>query len=136
MNKSEILEFCNANRVAYLATLEDGAPRVRAMGIYRIGEDGIIIQTFKFKDVYKQMSASPDVELDFHSMKDGMQVRIRGKVKPLDDIELKKQVLEERPNLKKFVSSPEDVGLFLLKNGVAHVWTMATNADPKVFIDL
>jgi uncharacterized pyridoxamine 5'-phosphate oxidase family protein len=137
MNKSEILAFCKANGPCWLATLEDGEPRVRAMGIYKIEESGIIIQTQKGKDIYNQLYKNPPVELCFNNLKEGIQVRIRGKVKPIEDVAAKKQCLEvDRPFLKKFVSKPEDVGLFLLKNGTAHVWSMATNMQPKTFVQL
>jgi pyridoxamine 5'-phosphate oxidase len=136
MNKAEILAFCKANNPAWLATLENGEPRVRAMGIYKIEESGIIIQTQKGKDVYDQLYKSPDVELCFYNQKEGTQIRIRGKVTPIEDVTVKAQAIVDRPFLQKFTKGPQDVGLFLLKNGKAHVWNMTTNMQPKTFVQL
>jgi uncharacterized pyridoxamine 5'-phosphate oxidase family protein len=55
LDKKEVLEFLNANRTSYLATVEGGAPRVRAIGIVKADDDGILIQTWKSKDISKQL---------------------------------------------------------------------------------
>ena len=99
MNKSEILEFLNANTACFLATVEGDKPHVRAMGMFRADENGIIIETGTFKDVYKQMVANPNVELCFYNAKDGIQVRVSGAVEAVDDIELKKEIVAQRPFL-------------------------------------
>ena len=80
MNKTEILEFLNANPTCYLATVEGDKPHVRAMGLFRADENGIIIETGTFKDVYKQMVANPNVELCVFSAKDDIQIRVSGAV--------------------------------------------------------
>ena len=46
MTKEEILELIKANPTAYMATVEGNQPRVRAMGIPKADENGIIIQTY------------------------------------------------------------------------------------------
>lgn len=136
MDKNEVLEFLRANPACHLATIEDNAPRVRAIGIYKVKEDGIYIQTFKSKDMYKQMISNPQVELCFNNFDDGLQVRVRGSVEPVEDEQSKKQAMEDRPFLKQFVDQGEEVAIFRLQNGLAHTWTMATNFDPKSFIQL
>ncbi len=106
------------------------------MGIYKIEETGFIIQTEKGKDVYDQLYQNPDVELCFNNLKEGIQVRVRGKVTPIEDISAKAQVLVDRPMLQKYTTGPQDVGMFLLKNGKATVWTMAVNLEPKTWVQL
>ena len=59
MDKKEILEFLNANRTSYFATIERGAPRVRAIGIVKADDDGILIQTWKSKELSKQLEVVP-----------------------------------------------------------------------------
>ena len=137
MTKDEIFAFMNANKDAYLATLEDGQPRVRGMGIIRADENGIIIQTSTYKDVYKQLSANPNVELCFHNPKQGIQVRVSGTVKAVDDTNLKDEIIALRQFLKPQVEKGgyEAIGVFRLK-GKAHVWTMKTNFDPKTYIQI
>ena len=138
MNKAEILAFMNETHHCYLATVEGNRPRVRAMALFRADEDGIIIQTNNYKDVYKQISANPNVELCFHNDKRGMQVRVSGTFELLDDLEKKKEAVAERPILKKAVEKAgyEAIVLYILKKGVAYAWTPATNFDPKNYIQL
>lgn len=137
MNKSEILAFLNANPTCYLATVEGNKPRVRAMGMVKAEENGIIIETGTFKDVYKQMLANPNVELCFFNAKDGIQIRVSGAVEPVDDIELKKEIVVQRPFLKQRVEEGgyEAMGVFRLK-GVAYVWTFQTGFGPKTYVQL
>jgi len=137
MNKSEILAFLNANPTCYLATVEGNKPRVRAMGMVKADENGIIIETGTFKDVYKQMSANPNVELCFFNAKDGVQVRVSGAVEPVDDVKLKDEIIVKRPFLKQRVAEGgyEAMGVFRLK-GVAYVWSFATNLEPKTYVQL
>jgi pyridoxamine 5'-phosphate oxidase len=137
VNKAEILKFLNANPTCYLATVEGDRPHVRAMGMFRADENGIIIETGTFKDVYKQMVANPNVELCFFNAKDGIQIRVSGAVEPLDDIELKKEIVAQRPFLKERVAKGgyEAMGVFRLK-GQAYVWSFQNVAEPKKYVPL
>jgi len=138
MNKAEILAFLNANPDCHLATVEGNKPHVRGMGIYRADENGIIFQTENIKDLYKQLSENPNVELCFNNYKDGIQVRVSGTVEPVGDMELKKEIIAKRPFLKPMVEKEgyEVVAVYRLKKGIAHVWTFATNLAPKTYIQL
>ncbi len=137
MNKGEILAFLNANPTCYLATVEGNQPRVRAMGMVKADENGIIIETGTFKDVYKQMSANPNVELCFFNAKDGIQVRVSGAVEPVDDVKLKDEIIAQRPFLKQRVEEGgyEAMGVFRLK-GAAYVWSFQTGSEPKTYVQL
>lgn len=70
------------------------------MMLYRADENGVIFCTGREKDVNKQLSANPAVELCFYNAEQGRQVRIEGTVEMLDDLELKKQVVEAFSFLK------------------------------------
>lgn len=137
MNKSEILAFLNANRDCFLATVEGDKPHVRAIGMVKADEDGIILEIGTFKDVYKQMVANPNVELCFYNAKDGIQIRVSGAVEPVDDVKLKDEIIAQRPFLKERVAKGgyEAMGVFRLK-GVAYVWSFATNLEPKKYVQL
>ena len=136
MTKDEIIEFINANKTAYFATVDDGKPRVRAMGMYKADETGIYFQSWTMKDVHKQLVKNPEVELCYNGK--GAQVRISGQMEIIDDLEKKKEVVEQRPFMKPTVEEHgyDVVALYRLKNAKAHVWTMDTNFDPKNYIDL
>jgi uncharacterized pyridoxamine 5'-phosphate oxidase family protein len=69
----DFLKKCN---VYYLATIEDGKPRVRPFGTYHIYDGKLYIQTGKSKDVSKQMTANPQVELCAFDGEKGEWLRI------------------------------------------------------------
>jgi len=138
MNKTEILAFLNANPTCYLATVEGDKPHVRAMGMVKADdENGVIIETGTFKDVYKQMVANPNVEICFFNAKDGIQIRVSGAVELVDDIELKKEIVVQRPFLKERVAEGgyEAMGVFQLK-GQAYAWSFQTGSEPKKYVPL
>jgi pyridoxamine 5'-phosphate oxidase len=137
MNKEQILKFLNENPFFSLATIEGATPHVRMLMLHKADESGIYFMVGKFKDVYRQLSLNPSAELCFH--KDNFQVRIGGVVEKLDkDPDLKKEILEARPFLKRWI---DQVGLkymavFRLKNGIATTWSLETESQPKSFIQL
>jgi pyridoxamine 5'-phosphate oxidase len=137
VNKAEILAFLNANPTCHLATVEGNKPHVRAIGIVKADENGIIIETGTFKDVYKQLSANPNVELCFNDYQQGIQVRVSGAVEPVDDVGLKDEIIAQRPFLKQRVEEGgyEAMAVYRLK-GMAYVWTFANNLAPKTYVQL
>jgi len=138
MNKAEIIAFLNANPACHLATVEGNKPHVRGMGIFRADENGIILQTSKVKDLYKQLSENANVELCFNNYEGGIQVRVSGTVEPVDDLELKKEIIAKRQFLKPLVEKEgyEVIAVYRVKKGMATVWTPATNLAPKTYIEL
>ena len=136
MDKKDVLEFLNANRTSYLATVEGSVPRVRAIGIVKADEEGILIQTWKSKDLGKQLDQNANVELCFTDFEKRVQIRVRGKVIPVKDAATKQLVLKERPYFQKLVDGGQEMAIYRLKNGMAHVWTMQVNFEPKTFISL
>jgi pyridoxamine 5'-phosphate oxidase len=136
MDKQEVLEFLNANRTSHLATIEGGAPRVRAIGIVKADDEGILFQTWKSKDLSKQLAQNPEVEFCFNNYEKRVQIRVRGKVTPVEDIATKQMVLKERPQYQRFVDAGQEMAIYRLKNGMAHIWTAQNNFEPKIFISL
>lgn len=138
MTKEEVLEFATKNPVFSLATTDGDKPRVRMMMLCWANEDGLIFTTGRDKDVCKQLSANPTIETCFYSADEGRQVRIEGAVELLDDLEMKKQIVEKFPFLKPWVESQgyEVMMTYSLKNGRATTWTMETNLEPKQYIQL
>ncbi len=138
MTKEEVLEFATKNPVFSLATTDGDKPRVRMMMLCWANEDGIIFSTGRDKDVNRQLQANPTIEMCFYNAEQGRQVRIEGSVELLDDLELKKQIVEKFTFLKPWVESQgyEVMMTYGLKNGRATTWTMETNLEPKQYIDL
>ena len=138
MTKAEILEFVKKNPVFSLATIDGNQPRVRLIMLYRADENDIIFVTGKQKDLHKQLQANPAVEMCFYNHEKGRQVRIEGTVKMLDDLELKKQVVEDFSFLKPWVESQgyEILICYCLQNGKASTSTMETNFEQKQYAQL
>lgn len=140
MNKKEILEFLNANPIFHLATVEGEIPHVRGMLLYRADEHGIVFNTGKIKDLHHQLMENPKVEMCFTNgiFENLIQVRVAGRVEPIDDLELKKEIVRKREFLKPWIDKVgyEQLAVYSLKHGVATVWTMATNVEPKQFVEL
>lgn len=136
MNKTEILEFLNANPICYLATSENNRPHVRALGMIRADEQGLLFQTVAGKDLPKQLLKNPEVEISFYSRETNVQVRVQGKAALVDDSDLKKEIVEKRPFLKPWIEKNgiEGILVFRVVECQALVWTMATNFAPKEYV--
>ena len=140
MNKSQIFKLMMENPVFHLATLDGDQPRVRGMLLYRADKNGIIFHTGYKKDVFEQLMKNPKVELCFWNMSEGIQVRVTGTVEKIDDPKLQEEIFAH-PS-RKFLQVWKDQGvegmlqLFILKNGIATPWTMATNFSEKQYIKL
>jgi len=137
MDKKEILEFITKNPVCFLATAEGKKPHVRAMGTYRADENGIIFAMQSDKDVYKQLVKNLEIEGCYWA--NNIQVRIAGKLQPITDMALKKEIVEKRPFYKPGVEKQglDYVGAFILKGGKVTVLDMkAPPGAVKVWQDL
>ena len=138
MNKSEILAFINAHPAFQLATAEGDIPHVRSLLLYRADENGIVFMTDKNKDLYKQISQNPKVELCFADSDKMVQIRVSGTLEALEDLELKKEIIATREFLKERAEKG-GYGLFAvyrLARGSTLVWTFGADEVPKSYIEL
>lgn len=134
MNKKEILSFITENNIGWLATIDGEAARVRGMDTFRADENGLIFYTDKSKNVCKQMLKNPEIEVCYFAK--GIQVRVRGKAEPAEDIELKKEIVSKRPFYGEMSEADyKQMAVFRLK-GKATTWTMQDGDNPAKFIDL
>ncbi len=134
MDKKEILAFITENPMSYLATVDGNKARVRGMETFRADEQGLIFYTSKMKNVFKQIAKNPEVEVCYFA-KD-VQVRVRGKMEILEDLTLKKEIVDKRPFLKPMYEiSYEGLAVMRLK-GKATTWSMQDMTAPTTFIDL
>jgi pyridoxamine 5'-phosphate oxidase len=137
MTKKEIFQFLNENPSFSLATSDGNLPHVRMLMLHKADETGIYFMTGKFKDVYRQLSVNPHVELCF--FKGNTEVRVSGQAENLDkDMELKKEILEARPFIAPWI---EQYGLkymavYRVRCGTATTWTLENELRPKTFIQL
>ena len=138
MIKEDVLEFATKNPVCSLATVDGHVPRVRMIMLYQADENGIIFVTGRQKALHAQLQANPSVEMCFYNAEEGRQVRIEGTSEMLDDLELKKKVIEKFTFLKPWVESQgyEVMVCYRLKEAKATTWTMETNFESKTYIEL
>ncbi|MFH1562732.1 MAG: pyridoxamine 5'-phosphate oxidase family protein [Nitrospirota bacterium] len=136
MERKEILAFMNANPAMHLATVEGNKPHVRGMLMYKADETGVIFHTGKMKDLHKQLTENPQVEMCFNN--GNIQIRVSGTVELVENIELKKEIVQKREFLKPWVEQAgyELLAIYRMNKGVATVWTMETNFAPKEFFEL
>jgi uncharacterized pyridoxamine 5'-phosphate oxidase family protein len=90
------------------------------------------------RDIYGQLQANRKVEACFWQPGEasGTMMRVAGEVEFVNDLNLKKKAIEDRPNLKEQGMTFDDPRLiiFRIAKGEAYFWTMKTNFEPKKFI--
>jgi len=124
----DCVKFANEAKTAYLATVEGDQPRVRPMGMYMADKTGFYFHTETVKNIAKQLKANNKVELLFYVPPRTM--RVTGKIKFLNDVELGARILKDRPFLKNLgIKGPDDplFMIFQVYTGEAFFWTMADN---------
>lgn len=135
MDFKDCIKFANDAKICYLATDDHGQPRVRAMGLFLADDTGFYLQTGAMKDLYGQLKANPRVEMCFFIPGDqaGKMMRVQGKIEFVNDEDLKKKAINDRPFLKAYGLTAEspDLIIFRLAKGEAYYWTMQDNLKPK-----
>ena len=138
MTKEEIFEYITKNPMFSLATVENNKPHVRYMMLFRADDNGVIFMTTALKDLYKQLQANPAIEMCFGKADELFQIRISGSVEEMDDLGLKKEIVEQLPFLKPLVEEKgyEVIITFRVKEPKALCWSMESNFEPKKYIEL
>lgn len=110
----EVAEFLQKCRVFYVATVEDGQPRVRPFGAHIYQDGKLYFMTSSNKSVYKQLVENPRLEIC--SYVDGEWIRLSGEAEFLDDAVLKKEFLAKSPErARMFYKMPRIAQKALLK---------------------
>ena len=124
----EIYEFLKACGDYFLATCDDGQPRVRPFGTVNIYNGRLYIQTGQLKSVSRQLHKNPKLEIC--AMKDGKWMRVEATAAEDDDREARVSMLEAYPNLKALYS-PDDgnTEVWYLRNVTA---TLYSFTEPPV----
>lgn len=130
----ELLKFLEKNPVFYLATDDNGQPRVRPFGFHMIFNDKFYMVTALPKKVCRQMEKNPKIE--FCSMApDTHFVRVSGEVVfDNDNMDAKKKVFEVMPDLLKMYGSAENpaMSVFYLKDMHATIASL-TEKERELF---
>lgn len=126
----EIYEFLKKAGSYYLATNENGQPRVRPFGTVNIYNGKLYIQTGKSKAVSHQLHANPKLEIC--AMVGGEWLRLEASAVEDDDREARVSMLEAYPSLQSLYS-PDDgnTEVWFLRNVTATIYSFT--AEPKVY---
>lgn len=122
MERSVILEkvcaFLKEAGTYYLATVDNGEPRVRPFGTAHIFEGKLYIQTGRVKSASRQILADPHVEIC--AFLNGKWLRLRGELMEDDRPEAKKSMLDAYPELRSMYDENDgNTEVFYFKNASA-----------------
>lgn len=127
---TQVCDFLKKAGTYYLATAENGQPRVRPFGTAHIFENKLYIQTGKKKSVSKQICDNPFVEIC--AFTGGEWLRLSGELIEDERIEAKKSMLDAYPELRSMYNESDDnTQVFYFKNATA-VFASFTNPPKTV----
>ena len=130
-NINTVLSFLKECGVFYLATTDNGLPKVRPFGIIDLIDGHLYMVTLKRKDVYKQIVANPQIQLC--AMKsDGTWIRVNGHAVSIDDSAIKQQLLAINPTTQEiYANCINEMIALRIDNGCASIST--DNPNPICF---
>jgi uncharacterized pyridoxamine 5'-phosphate oxidase family protein len=105
---TEEVEFIQKNPMGFLATVDEGMPRVRAWGFMKYEDGKILFGTDNTKDVFKQLSAVPYAEWISMDAQTFTTLRVFGKVVFVDDIEMKRKIIAGNAWIKDMYSGEKE----------------------------
>ncbi len=105
-------EYLRANPVFHIATVDGTKARVRPFGFSMKRNGALYFCTNKTKDVYKQLSANPEIEISDMGA-DGTWLRVRGRIAFDDTRDAKVQAFAESENLLKIYPKGADDEIFV-----------------------
>ena len=125
----KVYYFLDDAQTYYLATVDGNRPRVRPFGTVLLHDGKLYIMTGKTKDVSRQISENPFVEIC--ACMNGAWIRIAAELVEDDSVEVKTAMLEKMPSLKATYSAEDDnMQMFWLKDAEATFCSFT--AEPEV----
>ncbi len=121
------LAFLQANRTFYLATVDEGKPRVRPFGLVIEHDGKLWFGTANTKAVYRQLRANPHVEISATSP--SMEwIRLSGKAVFESNVDVKRKAFELLPMLANIYQGPDDpvFEVFYLADAEVAFWNMGS----------
>jgi uncharacterized pyridoxamine 5'-phosphate oxidase family protein len=123
------LEYLKANPVFHIATIDGTKARVRPFGFIMKRNGALYFCTNKTKDVYKQLSRNPEIEIsDMGS--DMTWMRIRGRIAFDESREAKAQAFAESANLLNIYPKGADDETFVTFYFTEAVATIFSFSEP------
>jgi uncharacterized pyridoxamine 5'-phosphate oxidase family protein len=130
----EVIQFLSENRMGYLASVDNGKPRVRPWG-FMFEENGrFYFCTSNTKNVYKQLVEVPYVEFSCANREFNTWLRLSGRIIFTKDKKIKEKIFELMPMIKNLYQSPDNpiFEVFYLDHGSATISSF-TSPEPQKF---
>jgi len=135
MDFEQYVKFANEHPLCSVATTDGDQPHVRSFSMWFADTSGFYFSTSKLKDVYRQLSTNPNVELSFFAppenpeaqgsiMDIGTEMRVTGTAEFIDDPALKDRLFTDRPFLQPLA---DVVKIMRVKDGDAWFWKWENN---------
>jgi len=126
----EVFDFLKKCNTYYIATIENGFPRVRPFGTVDIFEDKLYIQTGKIKKVSQQIHKNPNVEIC--AFDGNSWIRLSGKLVEDNRVEAKKHLLDNYPMLRSmYDENDNNTEVFYFVDATATISSFT--AEQKVY---
>ena len=119
-NAQKINEFLNNAKTFYFLTTDGDQPKGRPFSFHMLADDKLYFGCGTFKNVFKQLSSNPKVEV--LAVNGGEFLRYDGCVKMVQDDALLAKVREAMPQIMAmYDKNGWQMGLFYLENGHAEI---------------
>ena len=119
-NAAKVSEFLDRAKVFYFLTTDGDQPKGRPFGFRMLVDDKLYFGCGTFKNVFKQLTANPKVEVLAVAGDDFM--RYDGTAKVVKDAALLAKVREAMPGIMAmYDKNGWEMGLFYLENGHAEI---------------
>ncbi len=125
------LNFLLDNKTFFIATVDDGKPRVRPFGLVVEHDGKLWFGTANTKAVYRQLQANPHVEISATSPASDW-IRLSGKAVFERNLNVKRKAFANMPMLSNIYQGPEDptFEMFYLDDAEVSFWVFGVH-DPK-----
>lgn len=128
----EVYDFLKSAGTYYLATVEDGQPRVRPFGTIDLYEDRLYIQTGKCKRVADQLKANPRIEIS--AMLGSRWIRVEAEAFLDENIEAQIHMLDNHPSLKAMYTPGDgNTEVYFLRNVTAVICSFTDEPEVHQF---
>ncbi len=122
-NAAKVSEFLDQAKVFYFLTTDGDQPKGRPFGFHLLVDDKLYFGCGTFKNVFRQLTANPKVEV--LAMNGGDFIRYDGTARVVKDEALLAKVREAMPQIMDlYDKNGWEMGLFYLENGHAEIRAM------------
>jgi uncharacterized pyridoxamine 5'-phosphate oxidase family protein len=130
---NEIYKFLQECQTFYLATVDNGSPRVRPFGAVCIYEGKVYICTNNQKPVFKQMKENPKIEISGMD-KDGSWLRLSADAIQDDKRGARQAMLDATPGIQSMYTADDGLfEVFYLKNATGSIHSFSGSNEEYEF---